>query len=192
MIAGGFENTNLASSSFIGGGSYNTIGVNGQDAVVPGGYKNIAAGEDSFAAGQYAQALHSGSFVWADSSSSTPYASTGPNEFLVRAGGGLYFDGNVRIDGNALLLEPNPAPLPTTGWIMTMVGCLESTTTAAHFLPVIMAGRWVGLRPIRSALSWDSSGDVWVNNNLSTGSLTVRGEYLVVNGTDPRLCLHRR
>lgn len=185
VIAGGFENTNLASSSFIGGGSYNTIGVNGQDAVVPGGYKNIAAGEDSFAAGQYAQALHSGSFVWADSSSSTPYASTGPNEFLVRAGGGLYFDGNVRMDGNSLFLEPNSGSFANDGLVFGDGGLPGINNGYGPWLAGYYGGALGGLAPNTVCLSWDYSGDVWVSNNLSTASLTVRGEYLVVNGLTP-------
>ena len=185
VIAGGFENTNQASSSFIGGGSYNTIGVNGQDAVVPGGYENIAAGEDSFAAGQYAQALHSGSFVWADSSSSTPYASTGPNEFLVRAGGGLYFDGNVRMDGNELFLEPNSGSFANDGLVFGDGGLPGINYGYGPWLAGYYGGALGGLSPNTVCLSWDYSGDVWVSNNLSTASLTMRGEYLVVNGLTP-------
>nr|MDP2497696.1 hypothetical protein [Candidatus Palauibacterales bacterium] len=48
-----------------------------------------AAGQYSTAMGQWAQADHDGAFVWADASSSNGFASTGPNQFLVRAVGGV-------------------------------------------------------------------------------------------------------
>ena len=46
---------------------------------------------DSFAAGQGAQADHPGAFVWADSTGDS-LASTADNQFLVRATGGVAFD----------------------------------------------------------------------------------------------------
>jgi hypothetical protein len=55
---------------------------------VPGGENNLASGTFSFAAGQQAQALHQGAFVWADSSNAV-FASTGNNQFLIRAQGGV-------------------------------------------------------------------------------------------------------
>ena len=68
-----------------GGGFLNSI--SGQFATVPGGRQNIAAGY-AFAAGRRAKALHQGAFVWADSSD-FDFASTGLNQFLIRAGGGV-------------------------------------------------------------------------------------------------------
>ena len=43
----------------------------------------------STAAGYYAQASHQGAFVWADTTSPTPFASTANNQFLIRATGGV-------------------------------------------------------------------------------------------------------
>jgi hypothetical protein len=83
VIAGGANNTVAGNISSIGGGAYNTV--LGYGGTVPGGYNNLASGTYSFAAGQNAQALHDGAFVWADDSSSTPFASTTNNQFLVRA-----------------------------------------------------------------------------------------------------------
>ncbi len=82
-IAGGEFNRVGASYGAVGGGNYNAVTGNG--GVVPGGSQNIAAGSSGFAAGQNAQALHDGAFVWADDSTSTPFASTGNNQFLARA-----------------------------------------------------------------------------------------------------------
>ena len=57
-----------------------------------GGYGNVAGGGVSFAAGFQARALHDGAFVWADSTGyplATPISSTTPNQFVVRATGGI-------------------------------------------------------------------------------------------------------
>jgi len=53
------------------------------------GKDTIAAGALSVAAGFVARANHQGSFVWADSFSTIPFASTASNQFLVRASGGV-------------------------------------------------------------------------------------------------------
>jgi hypothetical protein len=55
---------------------------------VPGGYYNTASGNYSFAAGRRAKANHTGTFVWADSTNAD-FASTGANQFLIRAAGGV-------------------------------------------------------------------------------------------------------
>jgi hypothetical protein len=100
---GGFLEGNRAygDSSTVGGGYYNVAGNDestvggGYDnyatnisATVPGGQYNVAAGEASFAAGSQAQALHDGAFVWADSQNAA-FSSTGNNQFLIRAQGGV-------------------------------------------------------------------------------------------------------
>jgi hypothetical protein len=50
----------------------------------------LASGTYSFAAGDYAQALNQGSFVWADSQG-PPFASTANNQVSFRCGGGVRF-----------------------------------------------------------------------------------------------------
>ena len=86
-IGGGSNNVSSGGSSVIGGGANNAS--SGAFATVPGGNFNSAAGASSFAAGQRASAGHNGSFVWADSSSSSTFASTAANQFLIRAAGGV-------------------------------------------------------------------------------------------------------
>jgi hypothetical protein len=90
VIGGGFLNTisNSTRSCTIAGGEGNLIGASAQYASIPGGLANTAAGNCSFAAGKAARALHDGSFVWADSTGAA-LASTAPNQFLIRAGGGV-------------------------------------------------------------------------------------------------------
>jgi hypothetical protein len=86
-IAGGQENEVTGEGGFVGGGLGNTA--SGQLSSVPGGNQNVAGGLDSFAAGFAAQALYEGTFVWADFSTESPFASTGPNQFLIQAAGGV-------------------------------------------------------------------------------------------------------
>ena len=88
-VSGG--NLNDASSlySTVGGGTTNIA--SGDYATVPGGVGNRAQGQYSFAAGHYARAAHDGAFVWSDISNppSDPLVSTAPDQFLVRAAGGV-------------------------------------------------------------------------------------------------------
>ena len=57
--------------------------------MIPGGYANMAGGSGSFAAGSYAQATNTGAFVWSDVSTASAFNSTGTNQFLIRASGGV-------------------------------------------------------------------------------------------------------
>jgi hypothetical protein len=85
-IAGGEVNTASGFRSTVGGGAVNKA--IGDHSTIPGGLVNTAAGNFSFAAGRRAQANHSGTFVWADSTDED-FASTGQNQFLIRASGGV-------------------------------------------------------------------------------------------------------
>jgi hypothetical protein len=124
VVSGGSDNKidYYAHYSAIGGGALNHIGNDSESATVAGGYENtigtnssysaIGGGSDNdignnaqyaYAAGRRAKANHSGSFVWADSTDAD-LGSSGNNQFLVRATGGvqlspgtsLYCGGQVR------------------------------------------------------------------------------------------------
>ena len=114
-IGGGFQNTVSGGNSTVGGGQNNTAtgasstiaggalnAATGFYSTVPGGVRNAARGRGSFAAGEYAKALHDGVFVWSDNSqpSSDSLFSTAENQFLIRAIGG------VGIGTNAPLVHP--------------------------------------------------------------------------------------
>lgn len=90
-IGGGYLNTNSGIATTISGGEQNTTG--GYGATVPGGALNTANGAYSLAAGYRAKANHNGSFVWGDYTGAD-VASTGGNQFIVRASGGIWFGGN--------------------------------------------------------------------------------------------------
>ena len=85
-VGGGGQNTADSSYGTVGGGYLNTA--SGEYATVPGGRENTAFGNYSFTAGRRAKANHNGTFVWADSTDED-FASTGDNQFLVRASGGV-------------------------------------------------------------------------------------------------------
>lgn len=90
-VAGnGNEDTEDATYASVGGGYENRAG--GAYSSVPGGYGNQALGDYSFAAGNQAQvdATHSGTFLFADSSDFA-FSSSRPDEFAVRATGGVRF-----------------------------------------------------------------------------------------------------
>ncbi len=106
-ILGGTENAIGTDAYYcaIGGGGYNGIGpasafsvvsggsgnaAYGTCATVPGGANNFALGLATFAAGYGAQALQPGTFVWSDSlGQSNLFFSTGANQFLIEAHGGV-------------------------------------------------------------------------------------------------------
>ncbi len=87
-VGGGRQHVASGNRGTIGGGFGNRA--SGDYSTVPGGYQNQTRGNDSFAAGVQARAIHNGTFVWADGSSITDsLVSTGSNQFLVRAIGGV-------------------------------------------------------------------------------------------------------
>jgi hypothetical protein len=102
---GGTSNTASGFSSTVSGGAGNLAGDNqatvsgglanraeGSSATVPGGYANHALADYSFAAGSQAHVdpAHAGTILFADASR-FPFDSLAPNEFAVRATGGVRF-----------------------------------------------------------------------------------------------------
>ena len=88
FIGGGISNSVTGNGSFVAGGAHNDA--SGALSFVGGGGLNSAEGDFVFAAGRQAKAIHDGTFVWADNTEAD-FASTGDNQFLVRAGGGVGF-----------------------------------------------------------------------------------------------------
>jgi len=103
-ISGGYQNIAGVYSGVwactVGGGSNDTS--YGNFSTVPGGISNKALGDYSFAAGQQAKALHTGTFVWADNSNSDFVSSTS-NEFDVRASGGTRIFSNAALTAGVTL-----------------------------------------------------------------------------------------
>jgi hypothetical protein len=114
-ISGGYENTAKSYGS-VGGGVFNSAPAS--HATVAGGQGNCAGGSYSFAGGRGAKVRPAadaernsgcsdvpsssdpggdrGSFVWAgDGGASSPFVSSGVNQFLVRATGGFSINRNI-------------------------------------------------------------------------------------------------
>jgi hypothetical protein len=108
-VGGGQNNNASGFDATISGGSANNA--SGQFSTVPGGELNTAAGDYSFAAGRRAQANHNGSFVWADSTDAD-FASTGDDQFLIRASGGVGIGTN---SPNQLLVVGDSFANPLSG-----------------------------------------------------------------------------
>jgi len=99
-VCGGSGNKARGYCSVVAGGGGDPLSeeadsnvAQGDYSVVAGGRANLAGGKYSFSAGRRAKALHSGSFVWADTTDAD-FNSTGDNSFNVRATGGSYFTSN--------------------------------------------------------------------------------------------------
>jgi hypothetical protein len=107
VIGGGYSNNILGSAYYatIGGRHENTILANGRWGTIPGGWRNTATNY-AFAAGRRAKAIHTGAFVWADSTNAD-FASTASNQFLIRASGGVGINTN----------NPNGAALNVNGTV---------------------------------------------------------------------------
>jgi hypothetical protein len=142
-VAGGFQNSATAFVGTVGGGKNNLS--SGNNATVPGGVFNQAAGDFSLAAGQNAQALHTGAFVWADDSSTNIFASTAANQFLIRATGGVGINTN----------NPNGAALNVNG-----------TVTAINF-----SGSGAGLTSLNPASLSAGTAAVSISGNAATATL---------------------
>ncbi len=118
VIGGGILNTVSGDWSTIGGGLYNSAV--GDSATVAGGTHNAAGGHYSFAAGSYAKANHTGSFVLADSTVSD-FSSTRDNQMRLRFSGGILMSVNsgywfqVYQTGSHLIDVSNGAYLTTGG-----------------------------------------------------------------------------
>jgi hypothetical protein len=83
---------------------------------VPGGVDNQATGLVSFAAGHSTRAAHDGAFVWGDDAGGNPISSTAPNQFIVRATGGVWFGSTNKT-----------VSFPTGSFIATDTGAYLST-----------------------------------------------------------------
>ena len=149
-VSGGAQNIAQETGSAVGGGSGNKArgqysvvsggggatdadsnSATGNYTSIPGGRANQASGSYSLAAGRRAKANHSGSFVWADSTDED-FVSTAPNQFLIRASGGvgigttglLYPGAKLNIQGPAgnSILKVNPDVYPGIAGIHLSTG----------------------------------------------------------------------
>jgi hypothetical protein len=85
--------------------------------------------------------------------------------------------GNVRVDGHQLLMEPASAGFFANDGISygTTFTTMGINTQDGPFIAGYLGGALGGLNPSIISLSWDAGGNVWVSNNCSVGTLTIRG-----------------
>jgi hypothetical protein len=188
-ISGGCQNRANGNQSSVAGGRGNMA--SGDSSTVAGGLQNNAAGSYSFAAGRQAKANHSGAFVWADGTGSD-LASTAPNQFLIRAAGGVSLTGGTVDIGSAAVIR---------GGQLVMQGA--SDHYFAWFRPGEYDFRMIseGTFPNRSLtigdfttgtrqdrLSITSAGNVGIGTGSPTTALGVNGgitaNYLVCPSVD--------
>jgi hypothetical protein len=115
-VGGGHGNIAGGSDATVGGGNSNTA--SGNSATVPGGSDNTAAGDLSFAAGRRATANNQGCFVWGDSTDAD-VASTGNDQFIVRASGGVWFGSTSSPDLTAGFINTSTGGYLSTGGAWT-------------------------------------------------------------------------
>jgi hypothetical protein len=102
FVGAGSGNAARGEYSVVSGGSGNLA--TGYLSTIVGGYRNYASGQTSFAGGFGSYAVHTGAFVWSDSTSGAAHlVSTAPNQFLVRATGGVKFYSNAKMSVGAYL-----------------------------------------------------------------------------------------
>jgi hypothetical protein len=137
-IAGGFNNYASGMAASIVGGQENTA--SGRYSTASAGVRNCAGGEYSWAGGQLAAVRpgsdsggdgtacngiarsgdangDEGTFVWSDrSNTTTGFTSTGPNQFLVRAQGGVGVNTNAPVAGLTVQSADKWNPTVGNGW----------------------------------------------------------------------------
>ena len=140
VVGGGTSNLASRPAATVGGGDQNTA--SGSWSTVPGGRGNFAIGPDSFAAGHEAYAYHQGAFVWADSSGG-PFGSSAPNQFLIRASGGV----GLGVNPSGALHINAPTSAPPAALPAAENGLLLGTTGTSSYKWIQSYGGVLNLNP---------------------------------------------
>ena len=105
VVAGGGNNRAQGQGATVSGGTGNLA--NGAAGTIPGGANNVATNY-AFAAGQQAQAVHQGTFVWADSQNAI-FASATNDQVNFRCQGGVRFTSGSADDNQTVSWIPGSA-----------------------------------------------------------------------------------
>jgi hypothetical protein len=195
-IAGGYHNTANGAGAAIGGGAWNRVPI--EYATVPGGLDNTAGGQYSLAAGQRAVVRDvtasgdangdEGTFVWSDTTTLAPnfFTSTGPNQFLIKAAGGVGINknnpqpGTLDVNGRAIVTGFQMASGAGAGkvltsdasgiaaWQVSSAGIGGSGT--ANYIP-----KFTGPTAIGNSALYESGGNVGIGTPLPQAQLHVKG-----------------
>jgi len=182
---GGEINRATGALSTIAGGYYNYA--TGAWSTVPGGWVNQAQGDYSFAAGRNANAQHDGSFVWADSEGSQ-FASSAPNQFLVRATGGTALTVDTAGSGLRILPDANSPSLiggHSTNWLAGGVygatiaggGYNQSPNAVTDIYGTVGGGS--------GNMAGDNAGSTWDSRGATVGGgefNAAAGDYATIGG----------
>lgn len=202
-IAGGHGSRAMGWNSVAFGGGSDISDSNiasGSSSTVPGGARNRAAGDYSFAAGHQARAMHHGAFVWADNSG-TEFSSTGNNQFLIRASGGvgigtasptqrLHIAGLTAGDGVMLTGSSPGYSLQTGGGAAfgeaSSAGLWSQSADSGDAVVRSRSGRKLHLQSGFGAagISLGSSGNVGIGFTDPGYKLSVNGGIWAQNGID--------
>ncbi len=174
VVAGGGPNTASGPYSAVGGGGGNLA--SGEAATIPGGSWLDATGNFSFAAGRRAKARHHGSFVWGDSQDYDK-ASTGDNQFLVYAGGGMSINA-APASGTALTVSGKVKADTAEFGSMTVTTLTSSSLSGFGTVPLGGIIMWSG--SVDSVPSGWALCDSRVVNGRTTPDL--RGRFIVGAG----------
>ena len=171
-VGGGIDNSAKGARSVVAGGGANAA--TGDYATSPGGQFNCAGGYYSFAAGFAAKVRpgdvegsgpcegvpntgdlggDAGTFVWNDASASS-FTSTGPNQFLVRATGGVGINTNT--------------PAVTGSRVSLYVKGFDTTAGTVTFQSP------KGTGAILSHVHYGTGGDWFIRSAVNTGKVVIQ------------------
>ncbi|MDB6057440.1 MAG: hypothetical protein JWO95_1284 [Verrucomicrobiales bacterium] len=168
----GNSTTNIYAT--VGGGANNNA--SGFASTVPGGLLNSAT-TFGFAAGRRAKDVHPGTFVWADGTDSD-FSSTGNNQFLIRAGGGVGI--NTATPGAGIALNVNGVFKAASYASNQLVKSITASGSTLRDDIVIQAGANISLLTSGNSIQisanspgnigWSTDGNIATSTNSFIGT----------------------